>query len=251
MKPVKWVIRFVQAFLEQHGRVALKDPRNKRPAGGAATAYSRAEHALCRLQTLSGTRPRWAFENTELAAAACADVDLDRVRVLNFGKRKEAEPSRSSAEGKGGWTAGTGYGHGGTEGGPTWDVHATEKAAAQKDREMRVMWSALAAGAAEIAPQACHHHLLTLYIANLPTPSLPVPTFPPSKLLLRCSLARASCRCCGSCYITARSSTSDHTPRGARCTAPCSRSCRREFAEIHPRCDPRGVRCTMLLVVRA
>ncbi len=169
MKPVKWVIRFVQAFLEQHGRVALKDPRNKRPAGGAATAYSRAEHALCRLQTLSGTRPRWAFENTELAAAACADVDLDRVRVLNFGKRKEAEPSRSSAEGKGGWTAGTGYGHGGTEGGPTWDVHATEKAAAQKDREMRVMWSALAAGAAEIAPQVRHHHLPTLYIANLPT----------------------------------------------------------------------------------
>ena len=38
---------------------------------------------------------------------------------------------------------------------------------------MRVMWSALAAGAAEIAPQVCHHHLLTFYFVNLLTPSCP------------------------------------------------------------------------------
>ena len=107
MKPVKWVIRFVQAFLEQHGRVALKDPRNKRPAGGAATAYSRAEHALCRLQTLSGTRPRWAFENTELAAAACPAGETYAGHRLGAreaahgrarGRRREATTSSGAPE---------------------------------------------------------------------------------------------------------------------------------------------------------
>ena len=91
-----------------------------------------AEHgghfSLGRLELLSGTQPIWASAHTELLASRQTEVDLERVRELNFGKKKQKSEGSSKA---GGWEAGVGYGHTGTEGGATWDVAATEKAQAQ------------------------------------------------------------------------------------------------------------------------
>ena len=56
---VKGLIRFVQSFLERHGRVALGDERNdptKHPGG----AYTGAEHCLCRLEILAAVKPHWS-----------------------------------------------------------------------------------------------------------------------------------------------------------------------------------------------
>ncbi|KOO32655.1 ubiquitin-conjugating bir-domain enzyme, partial [Chrysochromulina tobinii] len=130
MKPVKWLLRLVQSYLEKHGRVAFEDTNNdpSQPVG----CYSAAELAICRLELLSGVPPVWAREQPELLASRNAEVDLTRIRELNFGKRKEANA-------KAPWASGVGYGHSGTEGGPVWDVQATEKAQAQADVEMGEM----------------------------------------------------------------------------------------------------------------
>lgn len=56
MKPVKWIIRTVQAFLEQHGTIDVSDPRNdvsQFPDG----SYLAAEWAICRLELLAQARP--------------------------------------------------------------------------------------------------------------------------------------------------------------------------------------------------
>ena len=126
MKPVKGLIRFVQSFLERHGRVALGDERND-PAKHPEGAYTGAEHCLCRLEILTAVKPHWASTHAALYAARAADVDLDRIRTLNFGAKKKAS---TATAGKGGWAAGVGYGHGATDG-VTWDITATEKAQAQ------------------------------------------------------------------------------------------------------------------------
>ena len=135
MKPVKWLIRMVQAFLEQHGRVDLADPRND-PTAHPAGAYTAAEWAICRLELLAQVAPVWAGKEQALLASRSANVDLERIRELNYGKKKD----KAAAGGKGQpWESGVGYGHSGTEGGATWDVAATEKAQAQVDVEMRQM----------------------------------------------------------------------------------------------------------------
>ena len=60
MKPVKWLLRLVQSYLEKHGRVAFEDAHNdpSQPVG----CYSAAELAICRLELLSGVPPVWARE---------------------------------------------------------------------------------------------------------------------------------------------------------------------------------------------
>ena len=135
MKRIKWLIRMVQAFLEQHGRVDLDDSRNDRtlhPDG----AYTAAEWAICRLELLAQVAPVWASREPALLASRSADVDLERIRELNYGKKKE---KLGGAAAKQPWESGIGYGHSGTEGQAMWDVVATEKAQAQVDIEMREM----------------------------------------------------------------------------------------------------------------
>ena len=133
MKSVKWLLRFAQGFLETHGRVALDDARND--AAAHPSAYAAAEHALCRLELLSGARPAWAAAHPALFAGRGAEVDTERVRELNFGKRQKSDDEKA----KGGWARGVGYGHSATEGGATWDIVATEKAQEQVDVEMRAL----------------------------------------------------------------------------------------------------------------
>ena len=165
MKPVKGLIRFVQSFLERHGRVALGDERNdpvKHPEG----AYTGAEHCLCRLEILTAVKPHWSTTHAALYAARAADVDLDRIRTLNFGAKKKA-----SAAAKGGWAAGVGYGHGATDG-VTWDVTATEKAQAQQDREMRSLLAQLVGSVdagqlrADVLEHSCARTLLWQQLAT-------------------------------------------------------------------------------------
>ena len=154
MKPVKGLIRFVQSFLERHGRVALDDERND-PAKHPEGAYTGAEHCLCRLEILTAVKPHWASTHAALYAARAADVDLDRIRTLNFGAKKKAS---TATAGKGGWAAGVGYGHGATDG-VTWDITATEKAQAQQDREMRSLLAQLVGSvdAGQLRPDVLEH----------------------------------------------------------------------------------------------
>ncbi|KAL1504725.1 hypothetical protein AB1Y20_008503 [Prymnesium parvum] len=142
LKRVKWLIRLVQSFLERHARVALDDPRND-PDRYPDGAYTSCEHALSRLELLAGVRPVWATTHSELYEGRTADIDTNRIRELNFGKpRKLDRPNRG-----GGWEAGVGYGHTGTEGGAVWDVKATAKAQALQDVEMREMLAIVTAAA--------------------------------------------------------------------------------------------------------
>merc|ERR1719272_1669615 len=144
MKPVKGLIRFVQSFLERHGRVALGDERNdpvKHPEG----AYTGAEHCLCRLEILTAVKPHWSTTHAALYAARAAA--------------------------KGGWAAGVGYGHGATDG-VTWDVTATEKAQAQQDREMRSLLAQLVGSVdagqlrADVLEHSCARTLLWQQLAT-------------------------------------------------------------------------------------
>ena len=166
MKSVKWLLRFAQGFLETHGRVALDDARND--AAAHPSAYAAAEHALCRLELLSGARPAWAAAHPALFAGRGAEVDTERVRELNFGKRQKSDDEKA----KGGWARGVGYGHSATEGGATWDIVATEKAQEQVDVEMRALLGelarAVAAGelAAEVAEASCLRALLWERLRN-------------------------------------------------------------------------------------
>ena len=166
MKSVKWLLRFAQGFLETHGRVALDDARND--AAAHPSAYAAAEHALCRLELLSGARPAWAAAHPALFAGRGAEVDTERVRELNFGKRQKSDDEKA----KGGWARGVGYGHSATEGGATWDIVATEKAQEQVDVEMRALLGelarAVAAGelAAEVAEASCLRALLWERLKN-------------------------------------------------------------------------------------
>ena len=152
MKSVKWLIRFVQQFLERHGRVALDDERND-PAKHPDGAYTNGEHCLCRLEILSGTEPHWSTTHADLFKARKEDVDIDRIRTLNFGAKK-----KQASSGKGGWEAGVGYGHGATDG-PQWDISATEKAQEQKCREMRGLFALLVGSvdAGELRPEVLEH----------------------------------------------------------------------------------------------
>ena len=165
MKPVKWLIRFVQQFLEKHARIAVDDERND-PKLHPDGAYTSAEHGLCRLEILSSTRPQWSVTHPKLFASRQADVDLDRIRTLNFGKKKAA-----TGAGKGGWEAGVGYGHGSTDG-PSWDISATEKAQAQKDREMRQLLAQVTecVDAGQLRPEvlthSCVRNLMWEQLAN-------------------------------------------------------------------------------------
>jgi hypothetical protein len=90
MKPVKWLLRLVQSYLEKHGRVAFEDTNNdpSQPVG----CYSAAELAICRLELLSGVPPVWAREQPELLASRNAEVDLtDIVTATPAYKRCVAE----------------------------------------------------------------------------------------------------------------------------------------------------------------
>ena len=166
MKSVKWLLRFAQGFLETHGRVALDDARND--AAAHPSAYAAAEHALCRLELLSGARPAWAAAHPALFAGRGAEVDTERVRELNFGKRQKSDDEKA----KGGWARGVGYGHSATEGGATWDIVATEKAQEQVDVEMRALLGELARAAAagelaaEVAEASCLRALLWERLKN-------------------------------------------------------------------------------------
>ena len=96
MKSVKWLLRFAQGFLETHGRVALDDARND--AAAHPSAYAAAEHALCRLELLSGARPAWAAAHPALFAGRGAEVDteLDAVASRNAPWRRQSAPSCGS-----------------------------------------------------------------------------------------------------------------------------------------------------------
>lgn len=165
MKSVKWLIRFVQQFLEKHARIAVDDERND-PKLHPDGAYTSAEHGLCRLEILSSTRPQWSVTHPDLFASRQTDVDLDRIRTLNFGKKKAA-----TSAGKGGWEAGIGYGHGSTDG-PSWDISATEKAQAQQDREMRQLLAQVTecVDAGQLRPEvlthSCVRNLMWEQLAN-------------------------------------------------------------------------------------